>query len=177
MSYRALRGRGPTPHRYGRRLCDAGAYPLSNPWERPPRKTLRDCSYFLARPRLSSSTSSSPDNEGIGSTCPLGSGMTRSSTFDCYLEPIVRDLAKLRDDMLNLREADWPSEECIHQWPRLTDWSYGSRPAPCLVGTVDGHALIRNGTRVHTSEIVLVDPALRWARTWTKFYRLGQRGV
>ncbi|WP_442869642.1 DUF6634 family protein [Bradyrhizobium sp. CCBAU 11386] len=103
--------------------------------------------------------------------------MTRNSTFDSCLEPITRDLARLRDDILKLREADWPSEECIRLWPLLADWSYASRPAPCLVGTVDGHPLIRRGTRVHTSELVLVDPALRWARTWTKFYRLGQRGL
>lgn len=103
--------------------------------------------------------------------------MNKISTYDCNIELMARDLARLKDDILKLREAGRPSEECVHQWPLLADWSYGSRPAPCLVGTVEGHPLIRNGTRVHTSELVLLDPALRWARTWTKFYRLGQRGL
>jgi hypothetical protein len=45
--------------------------------------------------------------------------------------------------------------------------------ARCIVGSVRGHPILGNRARVHTSELILIDPENRWARTWSRYYLLG----
>jgi len=47
---------------------------------------------------------------------------------------------------------------------------------PCLIGYVTGHPRLRNGARTITSTLIRVEPAVGWARTWNRLYRLGPGG-
>ena len=44
---------------------------------------------------------------------------------------------------------------------------------PCLLGDIQGHPLLR-GPRIETSELWAFAPELGWARTMSRFYRLGR---
>jgi hypothetical protein len=44
-----------------------------------------------------------------------------------------------------------------------------------LVGRVSGHPHLREGARAVTSRLLWLDPSERWARTWSRLYRLGTR--
>lgn len=56
------------------------------------------------------------------------------------------------------------------------EWSAGVGGDGCarLFGRVTGHPLLRKGARIYTSPYLQVDPAAGWARTWSRFYRLGR---
>lgn len=57
--------------------------------------------------------------------------------------------------------------------PILDDWSMCMRPIRALTGWTTGHPLL--GSReVVTSELFAIDAGGRWARTYSRFYRLGR---
>ena len=59
--------------------------------------------------------------------------------------------------------------------PVLDNWSLGmTRKAPALTGTVSGHPKIKDGM-LHSSELMIIDPNRRWARTLSRFYVLGAK--
>lgn len=58
--------------------------------------------------------------------------------------------------------------------PRLENWTFGSRRSTCLAGHVIGHPILGT-TQVLSSELFAIDPKRRWARTFNRFYVLGER--
>src|ERR1700732_925503 len=88
---------------------------------------------------------------------------------------LCRELEQLTHDLQCLKSVQSPTEEILHASPLLDEWSFGFTPSPCLIGTLYGHPMLGNCRSVHTSELVLIDPGRRWARTWSKFYRLGSQ--
>jgi len=84
-------------------------------------------------------------------------------------------LTRLLDDIRALRADKAPAAIHLEEAPLVDQWSLGLVPAPCIVGTMVGHPIFRNRTRVHTHQMVLIDPEAGWARTWSGFYRLGTR--
>lgn len=89
------------------------------------------------------------------------------------IDSLFRELEKLTGDLHSLRAGKALSERQLGACPLLDQWSFGFLPAPCLVGTVYEHPALGNRSSIHTSELVLIDPNRRWARTWSRFYRLG----
>jgi hypothetical protein len=60
--------------------------------------------------------------------------------------------------------------------PTLDDWRFAVRPVTCLVGLSTGHPrLPGEGRPIVTSEIFLISEELGWARSFSRWYRLGRR--
>ncbi|MEH2560106.1 hypothetical protein V1286_007635 [Bradyrhizobium algeriense] len=90
---------------------------------------------------------------------------------------LCRELEKLTCDLRTLSQGSRPSEQDLQACPLLDRWSFGFLPAPCLLGAISHHPIFGARPHIHTSELVLIDPDKRWARTWSKFYRLGKQVV
>ncbi len=83
-------------------------------------------------------------------------------------EELARDLARVS-------EGYRPSEDDLNSAPMLEDWALSLRSAPCLIGRPSGHPYLR-GPRPVTSYLFVHAPELGWARTWSRYYRLGRPG-
>ncbi|WP_308445297.1 MULTISPECIES: DUF6634 family protein [Methylobacterium] len=57
----------------------------------------------------------------------------------------------------------------------LSGWQRGTVPArePVLVGRVEGHPCLPGRRTIATSRLLALDPVLGWARTSSRWYRLG----
>src|SRR5262245_11046810 len=93
------------------------------------------------------------------------------------IDSLCRELEKLTCDLRNLCQGGQPSEQDLQAGPLLDRWSFGFFPAPCLLGSISHHPIFGACPHIHTSELVLIDPDKRWARTWSKLYRLGKQVV
>ena len=59
--------------------------------------------------------------------------------------------------------------------PRLERWAIGVRPATCLVGLSTGHPILDgSGRLIATSDLILTSEDAEWARTLSRWYRLGE---
>ena len=68
-----------------------------------------------------------------------------------------------------------PVEELAPHAPLLDLWAEAARPAPCLVGFSSGHPVLPGeGRSIATSDLVLISDDLEWARTRSRWYRLGR---
>lgn len=89
-----------------------------------------------------------------------------------------RGVARLIDLISHLERLSTaqPSAEELRAAPLLDEWSAGIGGDGCarLFGRVTGHPRLREGARIYTSPYLQVDPEAGWARTWSRFYRLGQ---
>jgi hypothetical protein len=86
---------------------------------------------------------------------------------------IARQARRLADALDRLAADDGPSAADLTDAPILTDWRKVARAAPALAGIVSGHPLIAQGRLSVTSEVFAIDGGGTWARTWSRFYRLG----
>lgn len=58
--------------------------------------------------------------------------------------------------------------------PHLDRWAFGARPAACLVGLSSGHPILEGTERlITTSDLILISEDGAWARTLSRWYRLG----
>jgi len=81
----------------------------------------------------------------------------------------LRDLA---DDIESVAAGLGPSAADIAEAPILDAWEYGIIPVRVLRGRVSGHPDIADGRPARTSEVYLTD-RMTWARTLSRWYRLG----
>jgi hypothetical protein len=59
--------------------------------------------------------------------------------------------------------------------PILDQWKLINRPTPCLVGLSTGHPKLPGANReIVTSDVWLMSDDLTWARTLSRWYRLGR---
>ena len=91
-----------------------------------------------------------------------------------HLDDFADALARLSIDFAHLRDRGAPTEEMLAGAPILDHWIPVVAPAPCLVGSVSGHPRLGNRPLIHTSELYALDGAVGWARTWSRWYRLGR---
>lgn len=82
------------------------------------------------------------------------------------LDDLLRDIHHLEDD------GRPPSDIVVHA-PLLQDWSLATLLCPCLIGRVTDHPLLGDRRNIHTSQLMAFDTEQGWARTWSRFYRLG----
>lgn len=82
-------------------------------------------------------------------------------------------LADLSHDIHDIRVHGRPSHSALVNAPWLENWSSAALFSPCLLGEVTGHPLLGNRPRIHTSQLMILDTEQGWARTWSRFYRLG----
>jgi hypothetical protein len=89
------------------------------------------------------------------------------------LNSLEDSLTSLLFDIHDLQMGEIPRSADLRAAPIIDKWSYGLVPARCIAGSVRGHPVLGNLARVHTSELILIDPEHGWARTWSRYYRLG----
>jgi hypothetical protein len=95
-----------------------------------------------------------------------------SNTF--HSSPHILDsLQRLHSDVVRIRSGEAPTHEDLERAPILDCWRFGVRPGPCLLGLVFGHPLHGDRRLIRTSEIFAINTVAGWARTWSRFYRLG----
>ncbi|MGG5819362.1 DUF6634 family protein [Falsiroseomonas sp. HW251] len=91
----------------------------------------------------------------------------------------VRQLRRLADDLVRIQSGEGPSAAELADAPLLVNWAIARRDMLCLSGDVLGHPLM-SGPGVTTSRLWLIRPSEGWARTESRYYRLGahvNRGV
>lgn len=68
-----------------------------------------------------------------------------------------------------------PTEEDLAQAPILSDWKAAISPGGhvMLWGEVTNHPRLGNAS-IHTSQLIAIDPEAGWARTASRWYRLGR---
>lgn len=83
-------------------------------------------------------------------------------------------LSRLVSDMDRLREGATVEELAGEAPPCLERWQLAQRPASCLMGLSFGHPLLPGiGRPIITSDLVLLTTDGSWARTVSRWYRLG----
>lgn len=96
-------------------------------------------------------------------------------TFD---DPKTVDIARLVHELSrDLRLIKQLRAPTIHDFvhaPVLDDWVLTQRLEPALSGFVHGHPL-KGDTNILTSGLYFLDPEAGYARTLSRFYRLGRR--
>jgi hypothetical protein len=84
------------------------------------------------------------------------------------------NLRILADDLEALAFCAQPETAVLKAAPILDDYMSALAPTPALIGRVSGHNVLPGQERViHTSALWVVDEAHGWARTLSRYYRLG----
>ncbi|MEP2828070.1 DUF6634 family protein [Parvibaculum sp.] len=89
-----------------------------------------------------------------------------------YLNEEIERLTALCLDLERLRAGVLPSVESLEDAPFLDNYELAMRGVPALKGRVVAHPIIGTTTAL-TSEVFVMAPGLGWARTTSRFYRLG----
>ena len=89
-------------------------------------------------------------------------------------EQLLSRLRRLNDDLARIAAGTAPAADELGDAPILDHWAYASRFAVCLAGATVGHPKLGNRPLVATSELFVIDPLHGWARTFSRFYRLGR---
>ncbi|WP_428976991.1 DUF6634 family protein [Faunimonas pinastri] len=84
-------------------------------------------------------------------------------------------LRRLADDLDRIADGGVPTAEELASSPLIQDWYEDSRLQSCLRGTISAHPSFDMETDSRTSELWLLAPNLGWARTYSRWYRLGRR--
>lgn len=86
----------------------------------------------------------------------------------------ARKLRALADDLDRIALGQHPQAADLQSAPTLSDWGLVLSQPTHLVGIVHGHPEIADGRICRTSALVMLDPPAGYARTLSRFYRLGQ---
>ena len=92
-------------------------------------------------------------------------------------EPMRRKIAAARKTLKRLRAGWRPGPDILEMAPRLHDWRFiqVEPRGTVLVGTVIGHPRLGDRPYVQTSYLIGLDAThLKWARTLSRFYVLGE---
>ncbi len=91
------------------------------------------------------------------------------------LEFEIGRLERLLADLKAMRDGRAPSEQELAQAPILDRYLPGTRPVPCLVGEASGHPTLQGiGRLIYTSDLWVHALEAGWARTLSRWYRLGR---
>lgn len=106
-------------------------------------------------------------------------GKGRAETDYCAIRAEIERLEELTA-ALEVTCMPFPMDQLLARSqadaPILDQWRFAFRPAPCLVGLSTGHPrLPGDGRSIVTSEIFLISTELGWARSLSRWYRLGRR--
>lgn len=83
----------------------------------------------------------------------------------------IRLLQMLTDDLTDIIAGTRPTSQDLQEAVVLRNFMIGQHQVPCLIGLAERHP--RLGTKlVTTSQLFFVDPEGKWARTFSRFYRL-----
>lgn len=89
----------------------------------------------------------------------------------------ARAAALMKDSAFLASDRD-PPDEVLQAAPLLDAWYKVHHPNTdkgyCLCGHVSGHPELSDGRLIRTSAVAKLDSRGRWARTVSRFYRLGR---
>ncbi|QNQ64443.1 hypothetical protein IB024_16655 (plasmid) [Brucella sp. 6810] len=87
----------------------------------------------------------------------------------------IETLKALVCDLERLLNGEDPEQSDLADAPLIENWEFDRRHTTCLVGTFIAHPrlgrIVPNGI---TSELWYIDPERKYARTFSRFYRLGK---
>ncbi|SDA86166.1 DUF6634 family protein [Sinorhizobium sp. NFACC03] len=86
---------------------------------------------------------------------------------------LAADLRRLADDLENAAPAPAASSSAV----MINSWMRTTREVPCLVGRVLGHPILDDHSLIQTSELFYIDERGEFARTRSRWYRLGTHGA
>ena len=86
-------------------------------------------------------------------------------------------LERLASDLRRIADGVEPSPEELENAPVIDRWVVGQMTHLCLVGRVKRHPEIPDTHLTRTSDLWLINQKARWARTLSRFYRLGDDDV
>lgn len=87
-------------------------------------------------------------------------------------------LSALLADMSALRRGAYPEDLAGGEAPALDRWLVAQRPIPCLAGLSSGHPrLFGTGRPIATSDLWLMSADNSWARSLSRWYRLGRPAI
>lgn len=89
------------------------------------------------------------------------------------LDYLQRSLASLLNDVRDLQAGRLKTPRDVRGAPTIDRWSFGLVPTSCIVGSIRGHHVLTDKSQIRTSQLILTDPENGWARTWSRYYRLG----
>jgi hypothetical protein len=84
----------------------------------------------------------------------------------------IRTLEALLADLKRIAAGEAPTDADLEDAPLLVGWAMSSKFSPCLVGMAVEHPLLGT-TEITTSQVWAGDYQARWARTYSRWYRLG----
>jgi hypothetical protein len=86
----------------------------------------------------------------------------------------------LRNDIESFLRGEQPPADVLALAPRLEQWAAGISTTPAgrfalkLHGVPYGHPRLSDGKQAWTGEIVWLDRLGRWARTYSRVWKLGE---
>lgn len=85
-------------------------------------------------------------------------------------------LKSLVHDLEEIQAGQLPTEEMLTNAPLITDWKLHQRWSTCLTGSIIEHPLLGNTSHGSiTSQLWVIDEKNGFARTLSRYYRLGKR--
>jgi hypothetical protein len=100
---------------------------------------------------------------------------SQGAKADAELVSQARRLKALSADMERVLEGILPEAIATEEPPLLDRWILGNTLAPCLVGLSTGHPTLVGANRaIATSNVWLMSDDMTWARTLSRWYRLGR---
>lgn len=84
----------------------------------------------------------------------------------------IARVEQIATDLEMVARGEHPSEQALSAAPLMEFWRVALRPVPCLVGICGDHPRL-NGPMITTTDLWMFAPDLGWARTLSRFYRLG----
>src|SRR5690348_13323698 len=86
---------------------------------------------------------------------------------------LLDSLQRLHSDLSRIYSGRAPTHDDLDTAPILDAWERGVRLTRCLSGIAFGHPVHSHSRLIQTSELFAIDTSACWARTWSRFYRLG----
>lgn len=101
--------------------------------------------------------------------------LNREPSPSLCLATAARKYRALADDLDAIARGEHPTAARLRDAPTLSGWRIVIAPVPHLLGVVLGHPEIAEGRLCRTSALFVCDPERSYARTYSRFYRLGPR--
>lgn len=87
-------------------------------------------------------------------------------------EDDLRTFEALVRDFQRIQTGRAPTDAELENAPLLNAWRPCEMSVSCLEGVVSGHPKL-GSKLIHTSQLYVVNVGERWARTYSRWYRLG----
>jgi hypothetical protein len=86
---------------------------------------------------------------------------------------IISRARALSDDIEHILAEGGLSQHHLDAAPILDHWGIVARARPVLAGVTTGHPVLGDHRAIFTSDLFALDADAGWARTASRFYRLG----